>query len=109
MFKSKTPDEIKIPSIVSAELFYGAEKSNNKKKTVEIVEDFLAPFEIIGFGCEEANIYGKIRARLELKGQIIGPNDLIIASIVLNHGAKLVTNNTKEFQRIPSLKIENWV
>ena len=107
--KSKSPDDIKIPSVVAAELFYGAEKSSNKKKSLEVVENFLFPFEILEFGGTEMRVYGSIRAKLEAKGMVIGPNDLLIASIVLSSGGKLITNNVGEFKRVPSLKVENWV
>ncbi|MCZ8342514.1 MAG: type II toxin-antitoxin system VapC family toxin [Leptospira sp.] len=66
-------------------------------------------FEIVGFNDVESEIYSEVRSNLELKGLPIAPNDLIIASIVLNKNGILVTNNEKEFSRIPSLKIENWI
>ncbi|EMJ90024.1 type II toxin-antitoxin system tRNA(fMet)-specific endonuclease VapC [Leptospira meyeri] len=107
--KKLNPNRIKIPSIVKAELLLGALKSQNPKKNRDIVLDFVDPFEIIGFNDVESEIYSEIRSNLELKGLPIGPNDLIIASIVLNNNGILVTNNEKEFSRIQSLKIENWV
>lgn len=66
-------------------------------------------FEIVGFNDVKSEIYSEVRSNLELKGLLIGPNDLIIASIALNNNGILVTNNEKEFSRIPSLKIENWI
>ncbi|MDF3821831.1 type II toxin-antitoxin system VapC family toxin [Leptospira sp. 96542] len=107
--KKLNPNRIKIPSIVKAELLLGALKSQNSKKNRDIVLDFVDPFEIIGFNDVESEIYSEIRSSLELKGLPIGPNDLIIASIVLNNNGILVTNNEKEFSRIQSLKIENWI
>ncbi|MCW7490915.1 type II toxin-antitoxin system tRNA(fMet)-specific endonuclease VapC [Leptospira meyeri] len=107
--KKLNPNRIKIPSIVKAELLLGALKSQNPKKNRDIVLDFVDPFEIIGFNDVESEIYSEIRSNLEFKGLPIGPNDLIIASIVLNNNGILVTNNEKEFSRIQSLKIENWI
>lgn len=107
--KKLNPNRIKIPSIVKAELLLGALKSQNPKKNRDIVLDFVDPFEIIGFNDIESEIYSEIRSNLELKGLAIGPNDLIIASIVLNNNGILVTNNQKEFSRIQSLKLENWI
>lgn len=102
------PDTIKIPSIVKAELMLGALKSNQKVKNIEIVRNFLIPFSISAFGDAEVDIYTEIRGNLEKRGKIIGPNDLIIASSVLQWNGILVTNNEKEFKEVPHLKIENW-
>ncbi|MDX9802112.1 MAG: type II toxin-antitoxin system VapC family toxin [Spirochaetia bacterium] len=106
---SKNPEDIKIPSIVKAELLYGAEKSQTKDKTREKIYEFLLPFEIVGFNDAAAERFGKMREYLEKKGMIIGPNDLILASTVLSFNGTLITNNVKEFKRIKELKIENWL
>ncbi len=105
---SHHPENVKIPAIVKAELLLGAKKSNNQAANQEIVEKFLFPFEIKGFNDKESIIYSKIRADLEKEGKVIGPNDLIIASIVLANIGTLVTNNVKEFSRIPGLLIQDW-
>lgn len=106
--QNTNPNNIKIPSIVKAELLYGAEKSQHKSKNLTNINRFLEPFEIISFDDDCSIIYSKIRAALEFKGTGIGPNDYIIAAITLAKNGILVTNNTKEFQRIKNLKIENW-
>lgn len=103
------PAEIKIPSIVKGELLLGAYKSNHKKKNKEAVLLFLNPFEILGFGNTEAEIYAELRGDLEAKGKSIGPNDLLIASIALAYNGILVTNNEKEFKRVGNLRVENWL
>jgi tRNA(fMet)-specific endonuclease VapC len=103
-----SPYDIAIPSIVKAELYYGAVKSRMPNKTFSILEKFLAPFEILPFGDKEIMIYANIRANLEKSGKIIGPNDLIIAATALSRGAVLVTHNTKEFKRVEGLIIEDW-
>lgn len=103
------PNRIKIPSVVKAELLLGAFKSNDQKKNREIVLSFLDPFEIIGFNDIESEIYAEVRSGLEIQGIPIGPNDLLVASVVLSSNGILVTNNEKEFKRIPNLKIENWL
>jgi tRNA(fMet)-specific endonuclease VapC len=66
-------------------------------------------YEIIPFGDKEIITYARIRVNLEEKGNIIGPNDFIIAAITLSHGATLVTHNTKEFERVDDLLLEDWV
>ncbi|HQO03115.1 MAG TPA: type II toxin-antitoxin system VapC family toxin [Spirochaetota bacterium] len=103
------PNNIKIPSIVKAELLYGAEKSQQKAKNLSTINRFLEPFEIIPFDDDCSILYSKIRSSMELKGTIIGPNDYIIAATVLAKNGILVTNNKKEFERIKSLKIDNWI
>jgi len=106
--KNTNPNTIKIPSIVKAELLYGAEKSQHKAKNLINIHQFLEPFEIISFDDECSIAYSKIRSAMELKGTVIGPNDYIIASTVLAKNGILVTNNTKEFQKVKNLKLENW-
>ena len=105
---SKNPNDIKIPAIVKAELLYGAEKSNQRENNIEKVNAFLFAMQIVGFGDFETAAYSKIRAGLEMKGQPIGPNDLIIAATVKANDGVLVTNNTKEFERVDGLVLENW-
>ncbi|MBN1619488.1 type II toxin-antitoxin system VapC family toxin [candidate division WOR-3 bacterium] len=102
------PSEIKIPSVVKGELLLGALKSQNSKRTMEAVKSFLFPFEIIPFDDSASEIYSNIRFILEKSGKTIGPNNFIIASIALSRKGFLVTNNEKEFKRIPGLKIRNW-
>lgn len=106
--QSKNPEFIKIPSIVKAELLYGAEKSNNRLSNIEKVQTFLEPFDIIPFDDESSIAYSRIRSSLEQKGNTIGPNDYIIASIALAYNGTLITNNEKEFKKIKNLNVENW-
>ncbi|PKL45696.1 MAG: VapC toxin family PIN domain ribonuclease [Candidatus Riflebacteria bacterium HGW-Riflebacteria-1] len=106
---SLPPIEIAIPAVVKAELLLGAYKSRNLQKNTEIVERFLEPFEILPFSDQVTYVYADLRAVIEKKGEIIGPNDLMIAAIAQFFAAILVTNNLKEFSRIKSLKTENWV
>lgn len=108
MILSLPPNDIQIPSIVKAELLLGAYKSNKKIENLEKVEKFLEPFEVIPFMDLITYTYAEIRNDIEKKGEVIGPNDMLIASIVKFHDGILVTNNTKEFQRIKGLKIDNW-
>jgi tRNA(fMet)-specific endonuclease VapC len=108
-FRKYSPSGIKLSSITVAELFFGAEKSNAKKKNWTIVESFVSTFEIIPFNEASCRTYAKIRVSLEKKGSLIGPMDLLIASISLTNNFILVTNNTKEFSRISKLKLENWL
>ena len=99
---------IKLSTIVIAELMHGAYKSKRTEETLSDTEEFIAGFEVIPFDYDAAVAYGKIKASLERKGQVIGPNDMLIAAAALSRNAVLVTNNTREFSRIDGLKLEDW-
>ena len=107
-FLSEQPYNLSVCSIVKAELFYGACKSHNREKNLEKLSDFFRLFHSFSFNDDTANIYGDIRADLSSKGTPIGPNDLIIASIALQNSLILVTHNTREFERVSGLRIEDW-
>ena len=107
-FKNVPMESIVIPNIVIAEIEFGAYKSSNYKKTLELYTKFINSFDKIGFSESAAKMYGKIRLDLEKKGNLIGPNDLIIASIVLSENGILVTHNVKEFSQVKNLNIEDW-
>lgn len=97
-----------VPSIVKAEIDYGAKKSSNYEKTISIYNKFLEIYNVVPFTNDETFIYGNIRSDLEKNGKIIGGNDMLIASIALSHDGVLVTHNVEEFSRIKNLKIEDW-
>ena len=86
----------------------GAEKSARVEENRLLVERFLLPFEIVPFDSSAAREYATIRAQLESKGQLIGPNDMLIAATARSRNAILVTRNTREFKRVPGLKLEEW-
>ncbi|MCL4265863.1 MAG: type II toxin-antitoxin system VapC family toxin [Anaerolineae bacterium] len=102
------PDEIAVCSVVKAELFYGARRSNNPEKSLQAQIQFLNQFKSFSFDDSTAVAYGSIRADLAAKGTPIGPNDLMIAAIVLSNDLTLITHNVSEFGRIGALKIEDW-
>jgi tRNA(fMet)-specific endonuclease VapC len=108
-FKKTDVGMIRISSITVSELQYGVSKSKYKNQNLKRLEEFLMPFEILAYDQMAAKYYGEIRSKLEKQGHIIGPLDLLIAAHALSKGLILVTNNEKEFKRIKSLKIENWV
>ena len=102
------PEDIKIPSMVKAELLLGVEKSLRRDETAAAVRAFLHPYEIVPFDGNAADCYASLRADLERTGHVIGPNDLIIAATVISRQGRLVTHNTKEFSRIRELKTVDW-
>jgi len=103
--------DIAISAITHSELQFGISKSHPdyREANQSLLNQFLAPIEILDYPKEASHLYGEIRAYLERKGKTIGNLDLLIAAHALHHRATLVTNNVKEFSRIPDLKIENWV
>ena len=102
------PVEIKIPSVVKAELLLGAFKSKAPQKSLDRLEQFLEPFEVLAFDDAVCYEYAAIRKQTEEEGKVLGPNDLLIASIVKFHQGILVTRNVTEFLRIRDLLVENW-
>ena len=108
MLQRLEPSQVKIPSMVRAELLHGAAKSAHPKRNRELVELFLAPFEVVAFDYSSASAYAQIRSGLEKKGLLIGFNDLIIAATVMAREGILVSSNTREFSRIEGLEFEDW-
>jgi len=103
------PTDICISSVTYAELIHGVEKSQSIEKNRLALTLLLANIEIMGFDSMAAESYGKIRAELEKSGRPIGPLDMMIAGHAKALGYTLVTNNTKEFERVAGLNLENWV
>ena len=101
-------DEITVCSIVKAELFYGAMRSNNPDRTLGRQQGFLERFLSLPFDDEAAIVCGQVRARLASAGTPIGAYDLQIAAIALANNLTLVTHNTREFERVEGLQIEDW-
>ena len=101
-------DEVAVPAMVEAELLFGAVRCREAGTELAKVRAFLAPFRVEPFGSDAAEAYAIIRADLERKGQVIGPNDLVTAATVLAARGTLVTRNTREFARVPGLALEDW-
>ena len=102
------PEDVCISSVTYAELVHGVEKSAAVEKNRLALSMLLANMEILDFGVDAADCYGKIRADLEKKGRPIGPLDMMIAGHGQSLGYTVVTNNVKEFSRVSALRIENW-
>lgn len=101
-------DEITVCSIVKAELFYGAMRSNNPDRTLGRQQRFLERFLSLPFDDEAAIVCGQVRARLASAGTPIGAYDLQIAAIALANNLTLVTHNIREFERVEGLQVEDW-
>lgn len=98
-----------ISSITLSELMYGAEKSQNINRNLEAIEEFVSHLDVLPYDAKASQHYGQIKATLERKGEIIGENDIHIAAHAISQGLILVSNNLKEFNRVPNLALENWV
>lgn len=107
--KSCRIGDFAISSITLAELEYGAVKSSRPEQNREALLSFVSPLEILPFDDHAALHYGEIRVGLERSGQTIGAMDLLIAAQARSIPLTLVTNNAREFERVPRLLLENWV
>jgi tRNA(fMet)-specific endonuclease VapC len=107
---SLSPEFQYTTSINSAEIYYGAHRSPNKDIILKAFEEAVFPnVTILPFDEKSAQVYGKLKAKLEKKGIAQSEPDLRITSIALQHGFILVSGNIRHFQEIPRLKIENWI
>lgn len=100
--------DVCVSSVTYAELVYGVEKSANKDKNRIALMTVLSGIKVLPYEEAGGEEYGVIRADLERKGSVIGPNDLLIASHAKALGLTLITNNMKEFGRINGLTVEDW-
>ena len=104
---SLSPDSFAISVVVAAELQYGAQERGSKRLTDQLAA-VLAAMNVLPLESPADRHYGAIRTELERMGQPIGQNDLLIAAHARALGAILITNNLREFRRIPGLKVEDW-
>ena len=100
--------DVAISSVTVAELQYGVAKSAQIERNRAALEQFLAPLVIADFDATAAMVYGMIRASLERHGTRIGSLDALIAAHALSLDVALVTNNEREFGRVPDLRVVNW-
>jgi tRNA(fMet)-specific endonuclease VapC len=100
--------DIGISTITFSELRYGVAKSTHREKNSKALDEFIIPLEVVSFDEDAAHVYGDIRANLEKAGMPIGAMDMLIAAHAISLGIPLVTNNAREFVRIPALNIIDW-
>jgi len=101
--------EILLSLIVLAEIEYGIAKSTKREYNRHVFVELSKAFKIVTFSPQAARHYGELRTYLEKRGAPIGSNDALIAAEALAQGATLVTDNTREFSRVPGLLLENWL
>lgn len=107
-FNQTRISQIGISSITLSELFYGVSKSSKPEQNHIALMQFVAPLEILPYSDEAAQYYGNLRAHLEKQSTTIDSLDMLIVAHALSLACTLVTNNEKEFMRVPGLKLENW-
>jgi len=108
-FRQLKPGEAVISIITFGELVYGAEKSDYREQAMQQLTELAGLLPVVALPQEAGNHYGAIRAALEVKGEMIGNNDLWIAAHAQAAGLILVTNNDQEFRRVRALRLQNWV
>jgi tRNA(fMet)-specific endonuclease VapC len=108
-FRQHSPQDVAISTITLFELQYGIEKSRYRQRSEDALAKFLLPLNLINLDRSSAIEAATIRAQLEKEGTPIGPYDLLIAGLARSQGMTLVTSNTKEFERVVGLHVENWV
>ena len=102
-------EQLCISSITLGELHYGAEKSARRVENLAAIESFVGRLEVLAFGDKAAGHYGQVRAELERAGAPCGPHDMQIGGHARSEGLIVVTNNMREFVRMPGLRVENWL
>ncbi len=107
-FEKLKAGEAALSVITYGELLYGAAKSQHRQQAMDSLSDLVSFLPALELPANAAQEYGEIRANLETKGEIIGGNDLWIAAHAKAAGLVLVTNNEREFKRVPGLKVQNW-
>jgi tRNA(fMet)-specific endonuclease VapC len=105
----KYSEFLAMSTITLGELIYGAEKSAQSVRNLADIDALAARLEVVSFDSEAAIHFGQVKAELAAAGKIIGPYDLMIAGHARSRGLILVTNNVREFKRVPGLRVENWV
>ena len=108
-FAARSAEELGTTIVSQAELLYGAYYSGKKKRNMEKVEAFLKEIPVLPFCSQSSRMFARQKAHLKKKGNLLPDLDLMIAGICLAHDLPLVTNNTRHFQRIKGLKLENWM
>ena len=103
------PEEILVSSVTVGEIEYGAAKSRWGERTRQVLQTFLANYEIIPFDEMDAIYFGKFRAELAFSGTPIGAYDVMLGAQGVARNLIVVTHNTREFCRIPGLILEDWV
>ena len=106
--QDSSPHDLYLSTIVIAELRYGAAKSARRRRNHKWLDILIDEIPSVDFDTRAASTYGTIRSMLEKTGELIGPNDMLIAAHALSLSVVLVTDNIREFRRVRGLRVEDW-
>jgi tRNA(fMet)-specific endonuclease VapC len=101
--------DVGVSAVTVGELQFGVSNSSQPERNQRALTEFLAPLEVLDFPAAAAAVYGEIRAYLHQAGKPIGSYDLLLAAHALHANLTLVTNNVREFARVPDLRTDNWI
>jgi len=107
-FRQMQHGDAVLSVVTYGELLFGAERSQQRTRALETLARLISLLPVLPLPAAAAEAYGEIRAALEARGKMIGGNDLWIAAHAKYAGLTLVTNNEREFRRVPGLKLQNW-
>jgi tRNA(fMet)-specific endonuclease VapC len=105
---NRLAEQLCISTITLGELYFGAEKSVRRVENLQALERFIGRLNVLSFSVDAAAHYGQLRVELQQGGKPVGGNDMLIGAHARAEGLTLVTNNTREFGRMPGLRIETW-
>jgi tRNA(fMet)-specific endonuclease VapC len=105
---NRLAEQLCISSITLAELYYGAEKSARVPENIAAIDEFTARLDVLAFSPKASRHYGQIRTELERAGTPVGAHDMLIGAHARAEGLIIVTNNLREFTRMPGVRAENW-
>jgi tRNA(fMet)-specific endonuclease VapC len=108
-FKRLRVGDVGVSAITVCELQFGVSNSSQPEGNQRALTEFLGPLEILDFPAGASIAYGEVRTHLQRSGTPIGSYDLLLAAHALHNRLTMVTNNIREFRRVPDLKMENWV
>jgi len=102
------PDRLFLSTVTVAELYFGAYNSSRIEENVSLIDELTSEFQVVSLGMDAGRFFGREKAELKRKGEILPDSDLFIAAIAVSNDLVLVSNNERHFSRIEELRLENW-
>ncbi len=107
--RAAEPDDVATTWVTAAELYFGAAKSAAPERNRPLVDKFLASLPVLRPDLAAAQVFGEAKALLQRAGTPLADADLFIAATAITHGAAVITGNQRHFQRIPGVRVEDWI